>query len=35
MNEDNVVDFTYPYDSEKVSREMDSTEIVTKMFVRS
>ena len=31
---DNTISFTYPYSSKSVSRTMDCTEIVTKMFVR-
>ena len=34
MNEDNMISFTYPYGAKKVSREMDATEITTKMYVR-
>lgn len=34
MDENNVISFTYPYITKQVSREMDATEVTTKMFVR-
>jgi len=27
------IDFTYPYSTAEITREMDSTDLVTKMFV--
>ena len=36
VNENNeIIDFTYKYNTENISRKMDSTEAVTKMFVRT
>ena len=34
LNEDNMLSFTYPYDLANVTREMDATDLVTKMYVR-
>lgn len=34
LNENNVVSFTYPYATKSITREMDSTDVVTKMYVR-
>ena len=34
MDENNVISFIYPYITKQVSREMDATEVTTKMFVR-
>ena len=34
FNEDELISFTYPYVTRQISREMDATEVTTKMFVR-
>ena len=34
LNENNVMSFIYPYTANQVSREMDATDVVTKMFIR-
>lgn len=34
-NKESIIGFTYPHSSKKVSREVDSKDIVTKMYVRS
>lgn len=34
LNEkEGIIDINYPYDSSKIEREMDSTDVITKMFV--
>lgn len=35
LNEDNVQSFTYPYLTSQITREMDVTDITTKMYVQS
>ena len=32
---ESFIDFTYPYSTSEITREMDSTDLITKMFVRS
>ena len=35
LHDDDIMSLTYPYSSSRISREMDSTDITTKLFVRS
>jgi hypothetical protein len=35
MEENGVVSLTYPYTSTAITREIDSTELTTKMYVKS
>lgn len=35
IKNNSIIDITYPYDTSEVSRELDSTDIVTKMYVKS
>ena len=35
MHDKNIIHLTYPYSSRKVSREIDSTDIITKMYIRN
>ena len=35
LHDKKVINFTYPYSSKRVSREIDSTDTITKMYVRS
>jgi len=30
-----VIDITYPYDTSAITREMDGTELTTKLFIKS
>lgn len=34
IHDNHIISLTYPYSSKKISREMDSTDIVTKLYVR-
>lgn len=34
LHDEDILSLTYPYSSQKVSREMDSTDVVTKLYVK-
>jgi len=35
LNEDEIIDLTYKYDTQTLSRELDANDIVTKMFIKT